>query len=300
MKHFLRRVSVAVINTSLPEPYKSYGDHWVDGFRDAGCDVTVFKYEDIEYIPAKFDLYFFVEIRYNPASIPWFLNPRVLYSWDSHLLGAQEYEFPARCFDKVLLASKVDVDALRMNGFLNVEWIPEACNPRIHRNLRLKRTTKLGFIGNLNDTIFRNNYCKNDFLNYLKEGPYKLEHKMAVYGKDYTIEQNKIQVMFDRPITYNIGTRLFESSAAGCVPLWAKVGYPNGIEELMEENVHYVSYNDTLEDVDRVLDLLFNNPSQIDKLSKAAEKHVLNNHTYAHRVRDILGIVGIKPVEMRM
>ena len=82
-----RKVSVALINSALPEPYNSYGDHWKDAFEDAGCDVTVFKYDQIEYIPPQFDLYFFVEIRYKLSVIPWYLNPRVLYSWDSHVMG---------------------------------------------------------------------------------------------------------------------------------------------------------------------------------------------------------------------
>jgi hypothetical protein len=286
MSHLYRKLSIAVVNSSLPEPYNSYGDHWIDGFKDAGCDVTVFPYDQISYIPPKFDLYFFVEIRYKLSDIPWYLNPRVLYSWDSHLMDANAFEIPAHNFDKIFLASKIDVENLHKAGVMNIAWVPEACNPRVHKNLHLDRTENLGFIGNLNNTIIRNGFTKNDFVNYFK--PY---HKTHVWGEQYTEEQNKIKIMFDRTINYNIGTRIFESSAAGCVPLWSKVGYPTGIEELLEEGVHYIPYADTIEDLDRVLKNL--NESQMSAVVEKAESHVLNNHTYAHRVKQILKILNI-------
>jgi len=293
MNHLLRKISVAVINTALPEPYNSYGDHWIDGFEDAGCTVKVFKYSEIEYIPARFDLYFFVEIRYNPSVIPWYLGPRVLYSWDSHIMSLQEFDRPSKCFDKILLASKIDADTLQSQGVTNAFWIPEACNPRIHKNLHLPRTEKLGFIGNLNNTFRRNGFTKNDFIDHFK--PY---HKTHVWGNDYTAEQNKIRVMFDRPISHNIGTRVFESSAAGCVPLWSKAGFDNGIDELLYENFHYISYDDTIQGLEKVLEDL--DEAKMDRIAKAAEKHVLNNHTYAHRARQVLDLCGVKAIPVTL
>jgi hypothetical protein len=293
-----RKVSVALINSSLPEPYNSYGDHWKDGFEDAGCDVTLFPYNQIQFIPPKFDLYFFVEIRYKLSDIPWYLNPRVLYSWDSHLTGPEYFEGPSHNFDKILLASKIDVETLISKGILNVAWIPEACNPRVHKNLHVNRLERLGFIGNSNNSILRNGKTKDDFINHLKEGPYKLYQKTHVWGNDYNVEQNRIQVMFDRTISYNIGTRIFESCAAGCLPVWSKTNYDTGISTLLTEGEHYVPYNDTVEDIDKVLGGLYEDPDRMKRITDAAEKHVLNNHTYSHRVMQILDLFEIKTIQV--
>jgi len=300
MNPLYRKISVALINTSLPEPYNSYGDHWKDGFEDAGCDVTVFSYSQIPWIPPRFDLYFFVEIRYKFTDIPWYLNPRVLYSWDSHVTGPETFIEAAKHYDKVLLASKIDVQTLKDLGVSNAVWIPEACNPRIHKNLcRMEdRSIQLGFIGNLNNTIVRNGHTKNDFIDHLKNGPYKLYHKTLAFGSDYTIAQNLIRVMFDRTIAHNIGTRIFESCAAGCVPLWSDTGIDNGIHELLIENAHYVPYNDTIEDLDRVLEELYRDTNRMKDITASAECHVLNNHTYAHRVLKVLDTVGVKPLSI--
>lgn len=217
-----RPFKIALINSTLPIPFCSYGDHWECGFKDAGCDVTVFPYDKIPLIPPQYDLYFFVEIRYQTSIIPWYLNPRVLYSWDSHVIGLNTFEEIASHFDKILLASKIDVNNLNEKGIHNILWIPEACNPRIHKNLHKERPQQIGYVSRTNNYVVRNNKTKDDFIKHLTEGPYHLEHKMDIYGQAYTEEINKVQVMFDRTIMHNIGTRIFESSAAGCVPLWSK------------------------------------------------------------------------------
>jgi len=106
--------------------------------------------------------------------------------------------------------------------------------------------------------------------------------------------------MFDRTISHNIGTRIFESSAAGCVPLWSKAGFNNGIDELLYENFHYISYDDTIEGLEKVLESLYQDEARMEKVSKAAEKHVLNNHTYAHRARQVLDLCGIKAIPVTL
>jgi hypothetical protein len=289
-----RPLRVALVNSTLPLPYSSYGDHWRDGFIDAGLDVTEIPYDDIPLIPPRYDLYFFVEIRYHFSVIPWYLNPRVLYSWDSHVLGTDPFEQAAKVFDKILLASKLDVESLWTKGITNVAWVPEACNPRVHKNLHQDRPVLLGYVGQSNGTIFRNDKTKDDFMKHLTDGPYHLQHRHNVWGHDYTEAINQIQVMFDRTIMHNIGTRIFEASAAGCVPLWSKTNYQTGIDELMNEGVHYQPYNDTIEGLDSVLSDLFNNSDKMKKIAYNAEKHVLANHTYAHRVGQVLKELGIK------
>ena len=298
MNHLVHKIKVALINSSLDEPYHSYGDHWRDGFEDAGCEVTVFPYEKIPLIPPRYDLYFFVEIRYDCNSIAYYLNPRVLYSWDSHVVGTEYYAAQSKYFDKVLLASKIDVENLHAKGFKNFIWIPEACNPRVHRNMRHERSINLGLLGCTNGTLTKRGKTRNDFLEHLDKSPYGLYRIEGIYGEQYAVEQNKIKIMFDRTITHNIGTRIFESSAAGCVPLWsADFRKENGIDDLLTAGVHYVPY-ESFEDLDKALEDLFNNPDKMNYITKAAEKHVLNNHTYAHRVWQILDNLEIKTIKI--
>lgn len=290
-----RQLRIAVINSTLKEPYHSYGDHWVDGFRDAGCLVDVYKYDAIPTLPLKYDLYFFVEVRYKPEEIPWYVYPRVLYSWDSHIMGVDFFKYASRHFNKIFLASKIDVDALNGSNIENVHWIPEAYNPRLHRDLNIPRVYKIGIVGRHNETYLRSGYSKTDFLNFLISSGYENFFKTEIWGEPYVELMNQTVLAFDRTIGHNIGTRIFESAAMGCVPLWSESGISkaNGLEQLMEPWVHYMPYKDTIDSLKEVIDYLFSHPDQISFIRANAKEHVLERHTYAHRVIEILRYAGI-------
>lgn len=285
-----RKVRVAVINNSLDSKYHSYGDHWVDGFEDMGCEVEVFRYENIKHIPIYFDLYFFVEVRYGPKNIPWYLTPRILYSWDAHVLGPEYFQKIATCFDTVYLASKIDVNTLNNRGYLNVQWLPEACNPRIHKDTEKQRIIDIGFVGKGNGIRERNGYTKDDFLKWLDESSFQTYITRDRWGKAYAEIMTNVRIAFDRVIAHNVGTRVFESAAMGCVPLWADSGIRDkcGMSELMEPWQHYVPYDDTIEGLEKVLKDLLKDETKLKQISQQAKKHVLNHHTYTHRVREVL------------
>lgn len=290
IKSLYRRLRIAIINSSLDSPYHSYGDHWLDGFRDAGCNVDVYKYEDIVYIPFGYDLYFFVEIRYDPNIIPWYISPRVLYSWDAHILGPDYYKLHVGRFDTLYLASKIDVNRINSEGINNVRWLPEACNPRVHKDLNLPRTVDIGFVGRGNHERPRSGFTKDDFIAWIKSSPYKTVVNQDVWGSDYVSIMNQAKLAFDRVIAHNVGTRIFESAAMGCVPLWADSGVTSecGILDLMTPYEHYVPYNDTIDGISSVISELLNDQNKIDTISMKAKKHVLQNHTYAVRALSVI------------
>lgn len=289
-KGLYRKIRVAVVNSSLKIRYHSYGDHWIDGFEDAGCEVDVFPYKKIGSLPLGYDLYFFVEIRYNPKTIPWYTSPRALYSWDSHVLGTDYFEKSTEAFDMVYLASKIDTTNMNLEGHENVKWLPEACNPRLHRNLGIDRNYDIGFVGKGNGDRVRNGKTKDDFLGFLRNSKYTCDMSHNCWGEGYAKFMNRANIAFDRVIAHNIGTRIFESAAMGCVPLWADIGVSKecGIHELFKPGEHFMPYNDTIEDLERAIETLINNPDIMKSISEKAQKHVLAKHTYAHRARSVL------------
>ena len=282
---------VAIINTSLQSKYESYGDHWVDGFRDAGCTVDIYKYEQIDKLPSGYDLYFFVELRYDITTIPDHVHPRAIYCWDTHVTGVERYEACASHIDAVLFASKIDTAEMYARGHNNVFWIPEACNSRVHRGLDLERSYDTAFIGQQDVTnIKRKGQTRLDFLKHL-ESNYKSFIGRGFYGEEYAKWLNKAKLGFDRPITHDIGTRLFEIAACGAVPLYPRLDVPFGIEELMEENIHYVAYDDTVEDLAEKVKYYLEHDEERKQIALRAQKHVLASHTYCNRVEQILQIL---------
>lgn len=296
-----RPLRVVIVNNSLEKPYHSYGDHWVDGFKDAGCEVRVCSYESVRHLPLGYDLYFFVELRYDPSHIPWCITPRVLYSWDAHILGHDYYKPLTKGFDRIYLASKIDVEKLVQEGFKNVRWLPEACNPRVHRDLGKERIYQVGFVGNGNETIKRKGLSKNSFLNWLRDSDYQTCVKSGVWGDEYAKVMNQARIAFDRPIKHNVGTRLFEAAAMGCIPLTASTEFSdtNGIQDLMRSGLHYATYDDTLEGLKTVLSNMTGWKDGGGQFARQAQRHVLENHTYAHRAREVLSHTVPKIVELK-
>ena len=201
-----RQLRVAIINSTLKEPYHSYGDHWVDGFQDVGCIVDVFTYDQIPTLPVGYDFYFFVEVRYNPVEIPWYACPRALYSWDAHILGADFYRSIHKNYDKMCIASKMEVEELQSSGVTNVFWIPEACNPKLHKDLGMQRTFDIGLVGRHNETYIRQGLTKTDFINFITSSKYKNFFYTEVWGQSYVDLMNQIICAFDRVVSRNVGT----------------------------------------------------------------------------------------------
>lgn len=121
-----RRARIALINNTLHQKYQSYGDHWEDAFKLAHCEVDVFKYEDIHNLPNKgYDLYFFVEVRYDPEKInekdsTLSCRPRMLYTMENPDLNHLPH------FD-VLITGRQDLfDYWNQRGFTNSELVENA------------------------------------------------------------------------------------------------------------------------------------------------------------------------------
>lgn len=295
-----RQFKVAFINNTLDEPYWSYGDHWKDGFEEAGCQVEVFRYEDIRNISPRYDLYFFMDIRYDPAIIPWYLGPRVVYSFDAHNTGVSYWEGMAKHFDYVALASKNVIETLQstLENPRKFIWLPEACNPKVHRPLGLPtQKHKVGFIGNPCD-IKRGEYSRYDIQKFLCGRDDYFDLKMVygldfnAYGDKYNQFLNMFPVCLDWPVANNLGTRIFEASAVGSAVLYPNVQDDNGLKELFP-STHYMPYEPTPEGVTAALELLLKDDGALaTSIGKSAREHVLNNHTYAHRVSHLLKMMG--------
>jgi hypothetical protein len=113
---------VAFINNTLPQKYLSYGDHFLDGLRLTGYEVTEFRYEDINILPAGFDAYLFIEVRYNPEDIEDVRfdpaqriskPPRILYTRENLNLNVLPN------FDVVVSNNEELVQQWQNRGFIN-------------------------------------------------------------------------------------------------------------------------------------------------------------------------------------
>ena len=107
--------SVALINNTLSQKYLSYGDYVLEDLRLNGYEVTEFRYEDIDSLPEGFDLYLFIEVRYNPETISD-VKPRILYTREAQNLNNLPH------YDLIISEDPALVKQLNDRGFVNVVY----------------------------------------------------------------------------------------------------------------------------------------------------------------------------------
>lgn len=130
---------VAFINNSLQPKYLSYGDYWLDAFRAAGHQVSEFRYEQISELPAGYDLYFFIEIRYDPSQISTNATPRLLYTRENPSEVIVEQYFDAVATDSEPYFQRLK-DRLKTSLIPNNNFLGQI--PLLFRTVRQRRNVE--------------------------------------------------------------------------------------------------------------------------------------------------------------
>lgn len=85
----------------------------------------------------------------------------------------------------------------------------------------------------------------------------------------------------------SINMRLFEGMGCGALVF---SDYVPGMEKLFVENTHYVSFKDQNELIDKI-EYYLKHTEEAQVIATAAHEHLLNNHTYEHRAKEILELI---------
>ena len=98
---------------------------------------------------------------------------------------------------------------------------------------------------------------------------------------------NESKILIERTIYCNIGTRLFELIGSGGFVLMNKYPCANGLENLGIDGVHFVTYDDSWNDLKNKIDYYLKNEDEREKIAKQGYELFINNHTYVHRLNKI-------------
>jgi 2-polyprenyl-3-methyl-5-hydroxy-6-metoxy-1,4-benzoquinol methylase len=112
-----KKPSVALINDTLKQKYLSYGDSILEELHFYGYPVEEFRYEDVSSLPQGYDLYVFVERRYEVDDISN-VSPRILLTREKPDLNTLPH------FDTIVTTEKAIVDYCKNRGFVNIFYQP--------------------------------------------------------------------------------------------------------------------------------------------------------------------------------
>jgi GT2 family glycosyltransferase/2-polyprenyl-3-methyl-5-hydroxy-6-metoxy-1,4-benzoquinol methylase/tetratricopeptide (TPR) repeat protein len=231
--------------------------------------------------PALFDLYLLIDDGLD-YPIPDSLRPRAAWAIDTHIdfmrsinrFGDADWLFAAQKQGTATLSSQLG---------RQVTWLPLACDPQRHYLMPgTKRIYDIGFVGNAVGQR------RNALLDELRNN-----FSACWIGNAYHLEMtrriNEFRVAFNCSLASDLNMRIFETLACG-TPLVTDYFEGNGLEELFELDRHLTCYTSPATLVEQVF-ALSGNPKRCQKLALCAMEHVLTHHTYAHRMRTLIGTV---------
>jgi hypothetical protein len=232
------------------------------------------------------DLLLFIEggtMRIFPTGLERMTCLTVWYGIDTHMDYDKHLRI-GRLFDVTFIAQKEFVDRLQQDGLKQVYWLPLAFAPELHPRQALDRLHDIAYVGSSNAVMHPVRHAMLAAL--------KIEFPSSSFGLATPIEMGRIyassKLVFNRSVNNDVNMRYFEAAGSGAVLLTDR-SINNGLETLFEEGVHFVVYQDEVSLLTAARALIADSDKCAD-MGRAARQRVLERHTYAHRVQEMLAL----------
>ncbi len=228
---------------------------------------------DLGYAP---DLFFFVDPSpgHWPLGIERLKCPTACYLIDVHQ-HLESRLMAARFFDFVFIAQKDYVAQFAKAG-IAASWLPLAADPNVHRVPGLQRHLDVAFVGKLGLRNTRRHDVLAAALPLFRTNDYRATYAPQEMGRIYS----RAKIVFNCSINGDLNMRVFEGMAAGALLVTDRIG--NGLEEMFQEDIHYVGYSSTGEAVDKIRYYLRDDAARC-RLAERGQREVLQFHSYARR-----------------
>jgi len=241
----------------------------------------VFKQLPLGWKPDVF-LYIDTGISYPLINLDAIKCIKSCYLIDTHLNLEKHIEI-AKNFDVVFIAQKADVKRFKERGIKNVFWIPLACDPEIHGKKTNNKLYDIGFVGSLTDPK------RVELLD-------KLKRRFNLYYERCFLERmaevfSQSKIVFNKSIKNDLNMRVFEAMASGSM-LLTDEAKGSGLTEMFQDRKHLVIYRDEKE-LFELADYYLRNDDEREKIAAEGMRQVLTKHTYNHRVKEMVEILGL-------
>lgn len=207
------------------------------------------------------------------------------YGIDTHM-DYRKHLYIGRLFDVTFVAQKEYVGKLKADGLLQVEWLPLGFPTELLPASSPARTLDIAYVGSDQAAVHPERHALLQAL--------RREQLSTWFGGASPGEMGRIyssaKLVFNKSIHNDVNMRVFESTGCGAVLVTDRIS-DNGMDELFEEGLHYVTYSDASSLVAVVKELL-RDSERCALMGDSARRHVLEHHTYRHRARRMLEIMG--------
>lgn len=200
--------------------------------------------------------------------------PTVYWEIDDHLVRGRKTDFYAQV-DIVYIPQEPFIEYYPKN---KTKILPLGVDPNLHKPIpEIAPIYDIGFIGN--DT-----YPERRYLLDRLERKFNLMRTNTPPGLPYSEALAKCKLTFNRSLDRDVNMRWFEAMASGRLLL---SDYLPQQALYADDGVHYVSYTDWT-DLEAKVEYYLTHDEEREKIGKAGQEHVHANHTYRHRLEQIL------------
>jgi len=227
-------------------------------------------------LAGRYDLFLSIDdgLRYQlPAS----LRPTAWWAIDTHM-DLDWYLKEAPVFDCVFCAQKDGAMELTRRGIKAI-WLPLACDPAIHRKLEDEKTIDISFVGNMVG-------AERVSLLKLIQSRFADVFIGQCYFEEMARTYSRSRIVFNRSVRNDINMRVFEALACGSFLITNDLA-ENGQQELFQDGVHFATYRDAEELLDKIHYYLAHEDAR-ERIARVGQSEVVTRHTYKHRMERLL------------
>ncbi len=276
----MQRVAVIFDNTLRPETTGTYCRRALGKLVQAGEITTVehFLPTELDHVSQdQFNLFLYIDDGLD-WSIPDHLRPAAWWAIDTHLNFERCLQKAAQA-DFTFATQQDGAEQLKKAGIKTAMWLPLACDPEIHAQQELSKEYDISFVGHILPGERQNllNLLQEKFPNSFIGQEY-YEKMAAIYSQS--------KVVFNRSILNDVNMRVFEGLCSGSLVITNNLS-SNGQEELFQDSVHYVVYQNAEELLEK-LNYYLEHDDIREQIAQAGRTRVLEAHTYQHRMETIL------------
>ena len=250
----------------------------------AGHQVTVITDPCLFANAGKSDLFLLIDPWFEGVrDLPLLPCPTAAVLIDVHCCIRSRAAF-ARFVDHVFVAQRDYLPQISATGHDSVHWLPLAGDPLVHREHGFVRDIDVSFVGKLGDPGTDRHAVLTHVLSHFATNEIGCQHTPLEMGRIYS----RSRIVFNKSIRGDVNMRVFEALAAGALLVTDQIG--NGLDELMTDGVHYVSYATADEAVGKIKHYLQHEEARAH-IAQAGEALFREHHTYDVRWAQILNVI---------
>lgn len=238
----------------------------------------------MQEIPSGYNLYFRIADPYGERKLPKYLLPSIYWTSDIHVGSSYEqYKRQVSNYNFVTCCLPQGIQKLSKYA-KKVYYISCGCDLEVHRKIDLPKVYDIGYVGT------DGGVPRKFILQELKERYPKSFIGTAPYTQMAEIySQSKIG--FNYPIQMEgLTMRSFEIPACGTIQFMPKL--PSyWFEQLgFYDRKNIVIYQD-FNDLITLINYYLTHEDKREQIAQAGYEHVRKNHTYTHKVKEIIQLV---------